>query len=72
MSATTDRLVRTMVQQANLPIEIAVQMMSENPAKFMKIDKSKGNVKIGLDADLIIFDEDINIKKIYILGKEVK
>ncbi|MGD1820864.1 MAG: N-acetylglucosamine-6-phosphate deacetylase [Pleomorphochaeta sp.] len=70
--ATTDRLVRTMVQQANLPIEKAVQMMSENPAKFMKIDKSKGNIKIGLDADLIIFDENINIQKIYILGKEVK
>lgn len=70
--ATTDLLVRTMVEKANMPIEKAVKLITTNPAKFMKINSHKGDIKIGMDADLVIFNKDIEIKNIYILGNEVK
>lgn len=69
--ATADRLVRTMVQIAGCPIADAVRMMTENPARIMGISSSKGSLKPGMDADVVIFDELINIKKTIINGKIV-
>ena len=46
--------------------------MSLNPAKLMKIDNRKGSIAAGKDADLLVFDDDINIKQIFVGGKEIK
>ena len=67
--ATTDRLVRTMVQMADVSLIEAVRMMSKTPAKIMGIDGSKGTLTVGKDADVLIFDENINIKTTMINGK---
>jgi N-acetylglucosamine-6-phosphate deacetylase len=69
--ATTDHLVRTMVKEAKLELPKAVQLMNENPAKFMQIDDHKGKIEIGYDADIIIFNENIEISQIYILGNKI-
>lgn len=67
--ATADRLVRTMVELAEVPLLEAVKMMTVTPARVMGIDATKGSVAIGKDADLIIFDENINIKMTMLQGK---
>ena len=69
--ATADRLIRTMVQIAGCSIEDAVRMLTENPAKVMGIADHKGALKQGMDADVVIFDENINIKNTIIKGKTV-
>lgn len=69
--ATADRLVRTMVEIAGCPIADAVRMITENPARIMGISSSKGSLKPGMDADVVIFDDSINIKKTIINGKIV-
>lgn len=68
--ATFDRLVRTMVQHAGIPLKEAVQMASETPARIMKMDK-KGSVEKGKDADIVIFDENIHIAATIVNGKIV-
>lgn len=67
--ATTDRLVRTMVQQANIPLAESVKMMTETPARIAGINNRKGSLTIGKDADIIIFDDQINIQKTLVKGK---
>lgn len=67
--ATTDRLIRTMVSQAGCSIPDAVRMMTENPARVMGIAASKGSIQPGKDADIVIFDENINVKQTIIEGK---
>lgn len=67
--ATADRLVRCCVQKADIPLEYAVKMMTETPAKIMNI-KNKGSLKEGYDADIVIFDDDIQIKEVYVKGKK--
>jgi len=57
--ATFDVLLRT-AQKIGIPIEKAVQMATEAPAKAMKL-KNKGFLKQGFDADIVIFDKNINI-----------
>lgn len=69
--ATTDRLVRTVVKQAAIPLLDAVRMMTITPAEIMGIAKEKGSLAIGKDADILIFDEDIQIKMTIIRGKPV-
>ena len=66
--ATTDRLVRTMVQMAEVPLLKAVTMMSLTPARIMGIDKRKGSIQKGKDADLVIFDENIHVSHTIIKG----
>lgn len=67
--ATADLLVRTMVQLADCSMSNAVRMLTENPARVMGISDRKGSLKKGLDADVVIFDENVKILKTIIDGK---
>jgi N-acetylglucosamine-6-phosphate deacetylase len=69
--ATTDRLVRTMINEAGVPLWEAIRMMTLVPARIMNIDKQKGSLLPGKDGDVVIFDEDINIQTTIIKGKVV-
>ena len=66
--ATTDRLVRTMIYLAGVPLIDAVHMMSLTPARILHIDKEKGSLEIGKDADIVIFDNQININNTILKG----
>lgn len=68
--ATSDRLVRTMVTMAGSSVVHAVRMASTVPARLSKA-YTKGQIKPGFDADLVIFDENINVRKTIIGGTEV-
>jgi N-acetylglucosamine-6-phosphate deacetylase len=46
-------------------------MMSKTPATIMGIEGSKGSLTVGKDADVLIFDENINIKMTMINGKVI-
>ena len=70
-AATADRLVRTVVKQAGIPLIDAVTMMTITPAAIIGADEKKGSLDKGKDADIIIFDDDINIKMTIIKGKIV-
>ncbi len=67
--ATADRLVRTMVRQAGIPLADTIQMITATPANILGIGDSKGSLTAGKDADIVIFDEDIQIQKTIIKGK---
>ncbi len=69
--ATFDRLVRNMVELAEVPLIEAVRMAAETPARIMGIDNQKGTLAVGKDADIIIFDEGINIGTTIVNGEVV-
>ena len=69
--ATADRLIRTMIGLADVPLEEAIRMITHTPARILKIDKTKGSIEIGKEADLVLFDKDININTTIINGKVV-
>jgi N-acetylglucosamine-6-phosphate deacetylase len=69
--ATADRLVRTMVTMAGIPLIEAVRMASGTPASIMNTADKKGSLEAGKDADIIIFDNDINIEMTIIKGKVI-
>lgn len=69
--ATADRLVRTMLSLGDVSLPEAVRMASLTPARLMHIDARKGSLEVGKDADLLIFDKDINISRTIIKGNTV-
>ena len=69
--ATMDRLIRTVVQKAEIPLEDAVRMASETPARIMGVYDRKGSLQKGKDADILILDEDLNVRAVWAMGKLV-
>ena len=66
---TLDRAVHNVYKNVGLPLYEAVKMASYTPAKHCKVADRKGLIKEGYDADLLLFDEDINIKNVIVGGK---
>ena len=69
--ATADRLVRTMIKEAEVPLTDAVTMMTHTPARILGVHDRKGALVAGRDADIIMFDDSINIAMTMIMGKIV-
>jgi N-acetylglucosamine-6-phosphate deacetylase len=68
--ATTDMLVRNMVSLAGVSLPEAVKMMTETPAMIMNVGENKGTLENGKDADVVIFDDSIDIR-MTIVGGEI-
>lgn len=68
--ATADRLVRVMVQEAEVSVPVAVKMITAVPARVMGL-KTKGSIAAGYDADIVVFNDDIHIEKVFADGTQV-
>ncbi len=69
--ATMDRLVRTAVQKAGIPLEDVARMASETPARIMGVYDRKGSLETGKDADIMMFDRDLNLTGVVQMGREI-
>lgn len=67
--ATMDMVVRTVRRLTGLPLETVVRSATETPAKVMGLADRKGILKVGYDADVIVFDEDVNVSDVIVGGK---
>jgi len=66
--ATTDRLLRTLVFDAQVPLCDAVKMITLTPAKQIG-EGDIGRIAPGMRADLNLFDDKLQILKTWIGGK---
>jgi N-acetylglucosamine-6-phosphate deacetylase len=69
--ATADRLVRNMVNLAEVPLPEAVRMMTLTPATIIGVSDKKGSLEPGKDADIVMFDDNINVCMTIIGGRKV-
>jgi beta-aspartyl-dipeptidase (metallo-type) len=66
---TLYREVQEAIQQENIPIETALKVITQNPASILKL-KSKGMLQEGLDADIVLLDnESLDIDTVIALGQ---
>ena len=52
---TLDRAVRNTVQFANIALQHAIRMATLNPARVLGVEKRKGTLSVGSDADVAVF-----------------
>ncbi|MCW3110946.1 MAG: nagA [Segetibacter sp.] len=69
--ATADRLVRSMVFMADVPLIDAIRMITATPARILEVADKKGTLAVGKDADIVIFNSNIEIDMTMINGRIV-
>ena len=63
--------VKNIQKTLNISLEEAIDFATINPAKNMGVEKFKGSLDIGEDADYIVIDRNLNVIKTYIAGNLV-
>lgn len=64
-------LVRNLHKAVGVPLADAIKMMTENPARILRIDGHKGRLLPGYDADIVLFDEDLQVQRVIYAGNTV-
>ena len=63
-------LVRMMVREVNVPLNEAIAMATENPARAIGLE-TKGRLIVGADADLIVFSSHLDVVRTFRCGEVV-
>ena len=66
-----DHAVRTFRRLTGLPLFEVVRMASLTPARIAGCEDAIGSIAPGKRADLIVFNEDLDIRQVYIGGQLV-
>ena len=69
--ATAATVLEKGVKHYGLSLIDTVTMLTETPAKILGAE-NKGSLKKGFDADIVIFDEDLKIERVFLRGEPVK
>ena len=67
-----NQTVRVMRDLADVPLVEATKMASLVPARIIGVDDQLGSIEVGKVADLILFDNNINVHKVIINGKLIE
>jgi N-acetylglucosamine-6-phosphate deacetylase len=67
---TLDRAVRNVMAWAGSPVHEACRMASEVPARILGLS-AKGRLAAGMDADLVLLDEDMRVQATFREGQSV-
>jgi N-acetylglucosamine-6-phosphate deacetylase len=66
--ATMDDCVKNLMSATGCSLMEAVSCATEHPAKMLGIYPHKGCLNYGADADLVVMDENVNVKATFING----
>jgi N-acetylglucosamine-6-phosphate deacetylase len=69
-AARMSDLVRMMVREVKVPLNEAVCMATENPARAIGLE-TKGRLAVGADADLVVLSPQIEVVQTFASGREV-
>jgi N-acetylglucosamine-6-phosphate deacetylase len=65
---TMDAAVRAAVHEVGLPIEAASAAASGEPARVLGLADRCGAIATGLDADLVVLDDDLRVRRVMAQG----
>ena len=68
---TLNRALKNAIKFLELALPEAVRLVTLNPARVLQIERRKGSLAVGKDADIVIFDRNFNIKLAMVEGKVV-
>ena len=68
-ASSLDKMVKNMTD-IGIPLTDAVKMASLTPLTVLGFDYRKGKIAPGYDEDLILFDDDIRVERVFVTGNE--
>ena len=69
--ATGDRLARTLHKIVGLEMDEVSRILCLQPAELIGMEKEIGSIEAGKKADLVVCNDNIDIKEVYIGGKAI-
>lgn len=69
-SLTIDHNVRTMVNKVGLSLKEVFTMAALTPATIVGINKTKGSLEPGKDADIVVWSKDLVVEAAYVKGQK--
>lgn len=64
------KAVQNCVGHCEVPLPAALRMASYSPAKLVGLDKQKGSLSVGISADLVFLNDDLQLLKVFTGGSE--
>jgi len=68
---TMDEAVKNAMKSVGIPLRTAIKMATINPAVTISVDKNKGSLEPGKDADIVIIDDEVKVYMTIVKGKVV-
>jgi len=68
---TLDQAVRNMVHITGISLIDAIRMVTINPANCLRIKDKKGSLEPGMDADIVILDNRLEVRRTIVRGETV-
>ena len=59
---------RNMIEFTDVSIADASKIFSRNPARVIGMERSKGEIRVGMDADFVLLDDDLNLAATIVMG----
>lgn len=69
---TQDVALRNLMEYTGLSLEHVLPFLTENPALEMGLERRKGFLADGMDADLVLLDDENQVVHVFARGKQVK
>ena len=63
--------VQRAVHLAGVDLHTAVEMATLTPARYLNIHDRKGHLNVGADADLLVLDDEIELRQVIAGGQVV-
>ena len=68
---TMDAALRNLMAFTGKGMEDMLPLLTENPARLLRIDHRKGRLAVGLDADIALLDDDCAVHATFVRGRLV-
>ena len=65
---TTGQALKNLVAFTGQPVERVLPLLTLNPARLIGMEERKGSIAPGKDADLVVLDDQLNVKQTYVSG----
>jgi len=65
------QILERFIEFTNCPLDIAIRMVTQNPAELLGLQDKKGAITAGKDADLILLDDNLSVHTTIVAGKIV-
>jgi N-acetylglucosamine-6-phosphate deacetylase len=63
------QMLERFIAFTDCPLDIAIRMVTQNPAGLLGLDDKKGTIAVGKDADLILLENDLSVHTTIVAGK---
>jgi N-acetylglucosamine-6-phosphate deacetylase len=67
-TTSLNQMIPIMTNIVDVPIFEVIKMCTLNPAKVIGLDKQKGSIQPGKEADLVIFNDDFSVHRVMVSG----